>query len=98
MELVLSEFAKANKFMSTIPIDELCASYSKLFPMESNGLYLINMERLNRLIGSFLDQTSMELVDKGLLEMCVGESGEIGFKITSLGKKVYEARSKRKKS
>lgn len=76
---VLSSFAEANEFLSSIDIEDLCNAYIKLYP-SPDGVLLINRFRINSLIEYFVNDGLMRLVNEGRVEMSVGEDGEFYFK------------------
>ncbi len=82
---VLGSFADANPFMSSIPLDELCEEYEKLYP-PSGDIFLINHAMINGLVDHFVCKELDQLSRKGLIDVSVDEDGEFVFKTTQKGR------------
>jgi hypothetical protein len=90
MFIVLDTMKECSDLLEKCETQDLCEIYAKLFPIK-DGVYELSDTHLKALCHAVFDKTSLELVDKGLLElMWNDEANEFAFRLTEYGKRVAE--------
>lgn len=83
---VLDYMKRCNTLLTTCETQALCDLYIKLFPIE-DGLYTICRGHVEALAKAMADQTCLDLVDKGCLELVWNDAtNDFAFILTTLGK------------